>query len=69
MPNKKELTIMIDFAHTPESLENILTAVKAYTKGKVISVFGCGGDRDRKQETNNGRDIWKSGRFYNSNIR
>ena len=44
--NKKGLTIMIDYAHSPESLENILNAVKAYTKGKVISVFGCGGDRD-----------------------
>ena len=45
--NKKELTIMIDYAHSPESLENILQAVKSYTKGRVISVFGCGGDRDR----------------------
>ena len=44
--NKKELTIMIDYAHSPESLENILNAVKSYTRGKVISVFGCGGDRD-----------------------
>lgn len=44
--NKKDLTIMIDYAHTPESLENILKAVKSYTKGEVISVFGCGGDRD-----------------------
>ncbi len=44
--NKKELVIMIDYAHTPESLENILQAVKTYTKGRVISVFGCGGDRD-----------------------
>lgn len=44
--NKKELTIMIDYAHSPESLENILSAVKSYTKGKVISLFGCGGDRD-----------------------
>jgi len=45
--NNKELTIMIDYAHTPESLESILQAVKTYTKGKVISVFGCGGDRDK----------------------
>lgn len=44
--NKKELTIMIDYAHSPESLENILQAVKTYTKGNVICVFGCGGDRD-----------------------
>ena len=46
VPNKKELIIMIDYAHSPESLENILSAVKAYTKGRVISLFGCGGDRD-----------------------
>ena len=37
---------MIDYAHSPESLQNILQAVKSYTRGKVISVFGCGGDRD-----------------------
>lgn len=44
--NKKDLTIMIDYAHSPESLQNILLAVKSYTRGRVISVFGCGGDRD-----------------------
>lgn len=44
--NKKEIPIMIDYAHSPESLENILQAVKSYTRGRVISVFGCGGDRD-----------------------
>ena len=44
--NSKDLTIMIDYAHSPESLENILNAVKSYTRGRVISVFGCGGDRD-----------------------
>lgn len=44
--NSKELTIMIDYAHSPESLESILNAVKSYTRGRVISVFGCGGDRD-----------------------
>lgn len=46
VPNKKDLTIMIDYAHSPESLQNILSAVKSYTRGRVISVFGCGGDRD-----------------------
>ena len=44
--NKKGLTIMIDYAHSPESLQSILNAVKSYTRGRVISVFGCGGDRD-----------------------
>lgn len=44
--NKLELPIMIDYAHSPESLENILAAVKSYTRGRVICVFGCGGDRD-----------------------
>ena len=44
--NAKDLTIMIDYAHSPESLENILSATKSYTKGRLISLFGCGGDRD-----------------------
>ena len=45
--NAKEIPIMIDYAHSPESLQNILSAAKSYTRGKVISVFGCGGDRDK----------------------
>lgn len=44
--NKLNIPIMIDYAHSPESLKNILLAVKSYTKGRVISLFGCGGDRD-----------------------
>ena len=47
VPSKKDFTVMIDYAHTPDSLKNILSTVKDYTKGRVISVFGCGGDRDR----------------------
>ena len=54
VPNKKGLTIMIDYAHSPESLENILSAVKSYTRGKVISVFGCGGDRDTSKRATMG---------------
>ena len=44
--NDKEITIMIDYAHSPESLESILTTVQEYTLGDVICVFGCGGNRD-----------------------
>ena len=51
VPNKQELAIMIDYAHTPESLENILSAVKTYTRGRVICVFGCGGDRDKTKRS------------------
>ena len=46
VPNKLGLTIMIDYAHTPSSLESILIAVNSYAKGKVICAWGVGGDRD-----------------------
>lgn len=46
VPNKLGLTIMIDYAHTPSSLESILTAVNTYAKGKIICAWGVGGDRD-----------------------
>lgn len=39
--------VIVDFAHTPDGLENILKTAKEFTKGRLISVFGCGGDRDR----------------------
>lgn len=47
--NKQELKIMIDYAHTPESLKSILETVKTYTIGRIICVFGCGGDRDKNK--------------------
>lgn len=46
VPNKLGLTILIDYAHTPSSLESILKAVNSYAKGKVICAWGVGGDRD-----------------------
>lgn len=47
--NKKDITIMIDYAHSPKSLEGILQTAKTYTYGRVICVFGCGGDRDNNK--------------------
>lgn len=43
----KPYQVMIDFAHTPDGMENILTAVNEYKAARVITVFGCGGDRDK----------------------
>ena len=44
-----EFTVIVDYAHTPDSLENVLKTVKSYTPGKLICVFGCGGDRDKSK--------------------
>lgn len=40
-------TVMIDYAHSPDSLKNILSTLHEFKKGKIITVFGCGGDRDK----------------------
>ena len=45
----KDYTVLIDYAHTPDGLENVLSSVKGFCKGRLIAVFGCGGDRDRTQ--------------------
>ena len=46
---KKTFTVMVDYAHNPSSLEAILSSIKKYAKGRIICVFGCGGNRDKEK--------------------
>ena len=46
IPTGRDFTVICDYAHTPDALENILRSVKEYTEGRLICLFGCGGNRD-----------------------
>lgn len=55
IPNNRNIHILIDFAHTPDSLENVLKTVRDIYDKRIITVFGCGGDRDRTKRPLMGR--------------
>lgn len=46
VPNRADLDLLVDYAHTPDALRNVLSALRPLTKRRLICVFGCGGDRD-----------------------
>lgn len=55
VPTDTDYTVIIDYAHTPDGLLNIINCVKGFAEGRVITLFGCGGDRDNTKRPIMGR--------------
>jgi len=55
VPNDKGFNVIVDYAHSPDSLDNIINSVRDFTTGRVITLFGCGGDRDTDKRPIMGR--------------
>ena len=51
----KDFTVLIDYAHSPDSLENVLRSVRDFAAGRTVALFGCGGDRDKTKRPRMGR--------------
>ena len=45
--NGRDFTVLLDYAHTPDALENVLNTIRGFAKARIITLFGCGGDRDQ----------------------
>lgn len=55
VPCDRDFTVIIDYAHSPDGLENIITSLKEIAEGRVVTLFGCGGDRDKTKRPKMGK--------------
>ena len=55
VPTDTDYTVLIDYAHSPDGVENVLRAVRGFAKGRVVALFGCGRDRDRTKRPKMGK--------------
>lgn len=63
VPTGRDFTVIIDYAHTPDALENILLTLRGFAKGRIVTVFGCGGDRDKTKRPKMGKTAEKLSDF------
>lgn len=61
VPDPRGTAVLVDYAHTPDALAQVTEALAAFTKGRVIVVFGCGGDRDRSKRPRMGEAAARGG--------
>lgn len=59
----KEYTVLIDYAHSPDGLKNVLSSVRGFARGRTVALFGCGGDRDRTKRPKMGRTAAENADF------
>ena len=55
METNRDFSVIIDYAHTPDGLYNVIRTIRGFCRGRIITVFGCGGDRDAGKRPKMGR--------------